>query len=275
MIFPFQRPAFDSLILTAKAAKLSTFFKLPARPRFHRLIVGPTGSGKTHLAQALASKMGWPCIKINASSWIVLGARETPTWQTLQGWASSFEDEAIPNTVIVLDELDKIWGMDQWTRNCRSEIFDLMDGQAPAQIITKELEAVLGKALIVGCGAFQDAYETPPTVGFNPKSQEPASLGDLARHLPREILNRFQNEVLILPNLKERDYYDMMHTAARGLPELVAEEFKRHAAIALKKAVEDKTAARFVETVLGNMLIESAAEDENWEAPALTGPEMQ
>jgi len=275
MIFSFQRPAFDSLILSARALEQAAFLNLPARPRLHRLLVGPTGTGKTHLAQAVAGKMKWPSVKINAASWIVLGAREESTWESLEKWASSFDDESPAHSVIVLDELDKVWGLDTWSRNCRAEFFDLMDAICPQQHRTKDLERVLRHSLVIGCGAFQDAFEAGESLGFNPKSKDPANLNDLTKLLPRELLNRFKNEVLILPNLQPADYIGMVETACQAMHSDLSAEFRKHAEPAIESAINDKTAARFIETVLGNMLVAACEEDEKWEVPALTGESIK
>lgn len=78
--------------------------KLSLKPRFNRLISGPTGVGKSHMASQLANCIGAEFIKVDFGDWVPLGARTNPT--TLGRIASALMRS---NRVIVLiNELDKI-----------------------------------------------------------------------------------------------------------------------------------------------------------------------
>jgi ATP-dependent Clp protease ATP-binding subunit ClpA len=73
-IFSHQRDAFGALRDTAHAFFSGIWANLPHRPRFTRLVVGPTGSGKSHVVRELARNLGLPLLHLCASSWIPLGA---------------------------------------------------------------------------------------------------------------------------------------------------------------------------------------------------------
>ena len=50
-IYPHQRAAFDRLCAVARAYIHSNFERLPIQPRGNLFLVGPSGTGKTHLAR--------------------------------------------------------------------------------------------------------------------------------------------------------------------------------------------------------------------------------
>ena len=54
VIFEYQRDAFKALRNTAKAFAKDNWFALPVLPRWHCLLIGATGTGKSHLIHALA-----------------------------------------------------------------------------------------------------------------------------------------------------------------------------------------------------------------------------
>jgi SpoVK/Ycf46/Vps4 family AAA+-type ATPase len=231
------------------------------------MIVGPTGSGKTHLAKHMAEALGWRHFLINSPAWIIMGAREQATWKALAYWLATIEPGK--PFVIILDEIDKIYANTEWSRNLRSELFALMDGQTPEQLNqdmdealpTLDCSRIRKDCLIVACGAFQDAFESNPTLGFQSESTQPKSTGDLAKHLQRELVNRFDNDVLILPDLNEADYHRMVETASKNMPEKLVTVFNKTANKLLQQACKDRTAARFIETVVGRMYFDLAREN--------------
>lgn len=255
MLYDFQKPVYQRLLAAAIAFDLSRSIDAPIKGRYHRLIIGPTGSGKTWLANAVAARMGWPTLIIDVSSWIILGARETPTWKILTKWASGFSGPFI----VILDEIGQIWGQDSWTRYLRTELYSLLDGRVPPQLSSSR--DVFGRfgddCLVFGIGAFQQAFDAPFTIGFRPEATTPKGLSDLSRYSDRELLNRFV-EVLILPSLSEADYRSMIKTAADKLPEDLVPPFLDVAERSLPAALRDRTGARFVETVLASLFVEAA-----------------
>jgi hypothetical protein len=214
--------------------------ELPIRPRFHKLVVGPSGSGKTHLAKRIADVLGWRVLTLNMAGWVVLGARETPTWHTVGEWLSeSHPDEP---QMIILDEIDKVSGLDSWTRYLRAEVYSLVDGLVPPQVVPTNVTSdtftdAIRQTLIIGCGAFQDAFEVRPSAGFISTFDYPTMSNDLSKHLARELVNRFDSEIIILPHLTEKDYQGMVDDTIPKLPEDIAIIIKKLAPQMIEDAI--------------------------------------
>ncbi|MEI6870637.1 MAG: AAA family ATPase, partial [Verrucomicrobiota bacterium] len=211
----------------------------------------------TFLARELADELNWDVFATNVSGWIVLGARETPTWHTLVDFLA---DGDAPK-IIILDELDKIAGEDSWTRYLRAELFSVMDGVIPMHTPKEEegedpteklyrAEIALAKTLVIGCGAFQHLFDEKPGMGFRPAAVEKKKPSKLAQHLQRELVNRFDSDLLILPDLTKEDYKTMLAELGDNLPYDAYEVVKRLGDEQIEEAVENKSGARFSENLL-------------------------
>lgn len=260
MIYGYQKEAYQKLFRTALAHKIAMDKKLPVRPRFHKLVVGPSGSGKTHLAKRVADILNWRVLVLNMAGWVVLGARETPTWHTIGEWLS--ETHPDEPQMIILDEIDKVSGNDSWTRYLRAEVYSLVDGLVPPQVIPNHMDNdnfsdSIRQTLIFGCGAFQDAFEVKPTAGFNSTLDYPTMSNDLAKHLQRELVNRFDSEIIILPELQINDYKKMIDDTIPELPEDIAKIVKKISPKLIDEAITNKTGARFMENVLSAAYLEN------------------
>lgn len=260
MIYDYQKEAYQKLFRTALAHKIAMDKKLPVRPRFHKLVVGPSGSGKTHLAKRVADILNWRVLVLNMAGWVVLGARETPTWHTIGEWLS--ETHPDEPQMIILDEIDKVSGNDSWTRYLRAEVYSLVDGLVPPQVIPGHTDSdtfrdSIRQTLIFGCGAFQDAFEVKPTAGFNSTIDYPKLSNDLAKHLQRELVNRFDSEIIILPELQLNDYKKMVKDTLPELPEDIAKIVKKISPKLIDDAITNKTGARFMENVLSAAYLEN------------------
>lgn len=258
MIYNYQRGIYEKLRLTAKAKAIQHQLPpCPIKPRLHRLIIGPSGTGKTHIARNLAEELDWPCLVINVSAWIILGARETSTWSRIVDFYKNNYYE--PNYLIVLDELDKIWGMDSWTRYLRVEVFSLLDGLLPVGVGSEDIdvhaiERRMRNTLVVGAGAFQDAFDEPDSMGFIPQKKDPKSSNDLAKHIPREVVNRFDSNLLIMPELTKEDYYDMLQEMEYNLPDSMAKYIREYGPGQIDSALRDKSSARWAENLYAEAL---------------------
>jgi ATP-dependent protease Clp ATPase subunit len=265
MIYPYQQKVYDELIKTLAAHKLSKEYQLPVNPRLNRLVIGSTGSGKSYLASYAAEVAGWKTFHINASGWIIIGARETPTWTYIIKWLLSMKDDEYG--VIILDELDKIWGSESWTRYLRSELYCLIDGLIPPNydgaegiegrlFSNEELVKKLSDMVIIGAGAFQEEVESNQ-IGFikTIETTEKTSQ-DLSKLIQRELINRFQGTILQIPNLTSKDYNLMIeHLEGKVKPEFYV-VIKEKASKMIENAVRDRLGARFVENVIGSILID-------------------
>lgn len=283
MIYAYQRSVYESLLRSAKAHELALKAKLPIKVRLSRLVIGQTGTGKSYLAEKVAEKLDWPVFKIAASSWIIWGAKEEPTWKTFANWAAK-QNPHLP-IVVILDELDKVSAgpvpHDSWSRHMIAEILSFCDYAIPPQLEDERetpddpevLKEALARTIIIGCGAFQDTHEKK-SMGFREIEQAPRGLSDLSQHLPKELVNRF-SKVLVLPDMTKEDYLASAEQTANRLPTWDKKVYLSIAEEMVDQAMTDKLGARFAESVLAELyeikavakLKEEAEEEEIWEVP--------
>lgn len=281
-LFSHQRDTFCELRRTALAFSQTKWWDLSIRLRFDRLLVAPTGTGKTHLAQVLADSLNWSFFSISASNWVLFGCPDRggrQTWPLVAAWlanGSSFR-------LLFLDELDKVSGTDTWSRHLRTELYNLLDrtipqgmqfegnedGEAPvtdnpAIRRTKAMYTLRFRTLILGGAAFQDAWEERGTkrAGFH-LVDDPGELptyDDLSFHLPRELLNRF-GPLLTMRLLGESDYEKLLEESAVSIPGGLRENFLCLGRKAVAAACRDGKGARFIEEVLTNALMDTLPRD--------------
>lgn len=300
VILPYQKPIFDRLCTIARAClyvdrKSITALKL----RANFLILGPTGTGKTYLAKKVAREMQVPFLSVAVSDWIILGGNARSgslTWPTIVKFIKKNKHKK--GAIIFIDELDKCYHDSNWNSFLRSEIFSLCDSRTPLGLNDTDddeyeytdlegVESFLAhKTMIIGGAAFQEIWEeqSAPTLGFNPEPipPTPPQLHDLARHLPRELINRFSSEIFILPTLSKDDYRTMIQTMAEHLSDNWRKGFLELGMSRLDQAVRDKKGARYSEEILLAAIVEERSCMANWkpeseapEAPSsdLDGPE--
>lgn len=261
MIYAYQRSVYESLLRSAKAHELALQNNLPIKVRLNKLVVGPTGTGKSFLAEQVANTLDWPVFKINASSWIIWGAKEEPTWRTFANWVSR-QNPKLP-IVVILDELDKVSAgpvpSDSWSRHMIAELLCFLDYSIPPQLEDVQehpddpevLKEALARTIIFGCGAFQD-YQTKKSMGFREIEQAPRGLSDLSQHLPKELVNRF-SKVLVLPEMTKADYLASAEQTAKRLPNWDKKVYLSIAEDMVEQALTDKLGARFAELVLAEL----------------------
>lgn len=177
--------------------------------------------------------------------------------------------------IIFVDELDKCGDTSNYNSFLRSEVFSLCDARVPLGILDTDGDAIpksriekvrkylANKTLIIGGAAFQEIWEclSRPTLGFNPSSQPPSSpeLPDLARILPRELINRFSSEIFVLPDILESDYRMMVELMAAHVPETWRERFLHLGNSRIEQAVRHQKGARFLEEILLSAVVEERA----------------
>ena len=255
---------------------------MPLRPRFNRLVVGPSGTGKTHLARQLASKLGTPYLELCVTNWIPMGANDRgarPTWLDIAGFC-----HANHRGVICLDELDKSGCNSPWMTYLRVEIFSLLDKRFPANLHWKpgdddEFEADEGKCrtaieerlsnaiLVIGAGAFQDLWQAHrEPAGFHAGTAKPAKIIShraMAEVIPVEILNRFVPPVIAIPPLEKGDYLAIFDSLRRRFPKARRTRLRELARSSLDEAIEDQLGARWAE----KLVLELATRDHHRPEP--------
>lgn len=256
MVFNYQMGAYKTVQRHAMGHVLSAGIKSPVKPRFHTLVVGPTGGGKSHVAKDALTKLGFDVKVLTTSAWIVLGAKSRPTLFSIIDF---FEDTGDKPRAILLDEIDKVGGHDSWTTNLRSEIYDLLDGRIS---IGGDDEAhydsdAIGRARgtiknvhVVGCGAFDGLINTR-TAGFVSSGGE-INLKQLKAAIPQELLNRFSTQLAIIPPLGVEDYKEMRDDVLNNMGEgEIKEKAKEFADIIFDEAVICQSGARYCEDFVG------------------------
>lgn len=285
MIYPYQRKVAEELSRAFKVHHISRKHNLPVQPRTHTLIVGPTGSGKTWIAKELARRLNWGVFVVNASGWIVQGAKQEATFSALMNWVSR-QPKCRP-LCIIIDEVDKADSEDQgWWRALKAELYSLLDGVIPPGDYTvntdsdkpeeiaklaNESELRIKNAMIIGCGAFQSIHDSAAksSMGFvqDPRDVD-CSHDKLSTLLQRELVNRF-GQVLQLPTPAADDYQAMFDEILAIAPTAVVEESKLVMPGFVNESVKNKLGARSVEVLLYRIYSKLAEGDElrPWSEP--------
>lgn len=280
VILDHQKAVFDRLLAIGRACVSLSHENLPVRPRYHSLIVGSSGTGKTYLARAVADALGLAYYYISVSEWILLGCTgrgAQTTWKSIYHFLLSSNKH--PGAVIFLDEVDKLTHDTSWLVHLRVEVFRLLDLQVPLDLVEDTDEPVnlqhyedvqnmlRNRTFIIGAGAFQHLWEerATATMGFSHTTIDQGPAPDanaLARTLPRELVNRFRRELLILPSLTADDYHRMLDRAAAEMPEFLRGTFLTLGRERVKAAVEMKQGCRFLEELMLDTLLAQQAENQ-------------
>lgn len=274
---PHQKDALNEIIARANAYYAGTWRNLPIRPRWHSLVCGPTGVGKTALAMLAAEATNSSLLRISAPGWMPAGAHQRGTRESITVIAEhiAFHDR----TIFVIDEMDKLMdsgagsgsggssagGSDSWRSYVRGEIYELADGRWPSgmrlpdddhcneisldEITTKLRESVF----ILGVGTFQSWYDQTSShrsMGFGAELDPclPEMTADVvASRLPRELANRFNSDLIKLPDLQPSDYRQIALDAERQLPAELQESFRSEVSKRIDRAIDAKKGVRFLE----------------------------
>lgn len=277
MILDYQIPSFEKLLALARACFGTSRRVLGSlRPRTNTLLIGPSGSGKTHLARTVANELGAAFLTVTVSEWILLGCTERGSKNT---WPMIFdlllENYNSDGVVILIDEIDKISYNTSWNQHVRNELHTFCDFQIPMGIkhgdtdpslaVRQKAEAVLkNRTLILGAGAFQHLWErsSKPNIGFGAgrgddiRQKEQTNLTHLVETLPRELVNRFRSDLIVLPQLVEADYKRMLEQSAVEVPAYLRETFLRLGYQRIPGALMCQQGCRFVEELVMDTIME-------------------
>jgi hypothetical protein len=240
-------------------------------------VVGGTGVGKTALATIAGEAINATLLRISTPAWIPVGAHNRGATETLVMIADHVTRN--PRTLLVLDEIDKICahgrgsGQDAWLAYIHGEIMDLVDGRWPeglritaddadeeppdAKGLAERLTTKLRNTVfILGIGTFQEFFDSVGsrrTMGFvtgDDDKLDEISAVTVAERLPRELANRFNSNLIRLPELRPADYQSIALEAAESLPEYIRAPFLVAAIRQIPGAIAAKKGVRFLEEAM-------------------------
>lgn len=169
-----QKSAFDQLIALGRL-KFSAVPhpNLRIRPRILPLLYGPTGAGKSFLAEHLAVDLAAHFLRVEIANWIPVGARDAEyTTATVRNALAKFD-----RLILFIDELDKLsLDSSSWNRSVQAEVWATLD-----------LSIRTDHFLILGAGTWQHEHDRR-SVGFGNQKQR-IEFG----RVPKELLLRFSH----------------------------------------------------------------------------------
>jgi len=291
-----QRSIFEKLTAIGRACFSIQRHTLPTRIRTNTLIVGPTGTGKTFLAEAVAKELEVPFLPLALSNWVILCGTDRgaqTTWVAIADFL--YKNRKAPGVIIFLDEIDKHRRpTSSWDQQAQVESFLLLDGRIPrflkdedGDLLREEKLSIIQNVLanrtyIIAAGAFQHLWENhaQPPIGFGETSGDARlpTPDELAQTLPREIVNRFSRALQILEPLHEADYESMLTAIAPRVPHYLRETFLRIGREGVGAAMSMQQGCRFIEDVMLQTILSERAslqivqlefqDNEKEEAPA-------
>ena len=275
-IFGHQEKAFQRIRDIATVCFAAQRKSLPIKPRTNTLVIGPSGSGKTYLAKATAEEKGVAFLPLSISEWLLLGCSNrggVTTWPAIGQFLLKHQNEE--GVVIFLDELDKLVGESTWEAFLRTEIFTLLDLNLPSGLCDGDgcplsdsdcqsiKDVLANRTMILGAGAFQELWDAKEKKcsGFGNVSESSISPSrdQLCNSLPRELVSRFRDEVLVLPQLGSRDYEEMLLRSTEAMPSYLQETFLELGIKRIEHAVESRQGCRFLEELLTDTLLAERA----------------
>ena len=153
----------------------------------------------------------------------------------------------------VVSYMDLVDG--RWPEGLRipSDDDDELNSKQLAERLTTKLRDTV---FILGIGTFQDFFDSAGnrrTMGFVTDSDE--SLSEIsavivAERLPRELSNRFNSNLIRLPELRPTDYQTIAQQAAGSLPEYLRASFLAAAIRQIPGAIAAKKGVRFLEEAM-------------------------
>jgi SpoVK/Ycf46/Vps4 family AAA+-type ATPase len=260
-----QKSAFIELCEVAQLALFGDYFSAPIQPRLTKLVIGPSGIGKSHLIRAVSAEIGVPCMRVTFSNWAVNAVKDlTPTMAHIHEFISNNE-----RSIIHIDELDKARMGSTWDNCCMGEVFDLLD-RTPSQP-SKNLEWTRDLLLrlrrdcwVVGSGTWAHlwAQAGKPKVGFREKEDNASLVANVRRAVrtsetvPEELLKRFCSEAIILEPADAEDFRQAAESL--GLTKLATE---LRMPLDYEEAVQSQLGARWLEESMGQLLLQARRYD--------------
>lgn len=274
-----QQSAYQELVFRGLSYFSGRWRELPVKTRYHSLLVGPTGTGKSSLMAAVAATCDAHLVRISCPGWLPLSGREGGARETFPLILEALlRNERV---LVFLDEIDKLGGGsglgagDSWVSYIKGEVFDLLDGvlrphlRVPGekdsdgtlearrsiyQLRAKLTDRLMTGTFVVAAGTFQDFFDegSKTRIGFGGCVETLPGINpeEIARRLPRELSNRFCADLVCLADLSRTDYTHMIDSVQGRLPSWIRKAFVLAAHERLEEAVRFRKACRFMEESL-------------------------
>lgn len=269
LLAPSQENAFAQLRALANVFFSTCWHDLPFRPRLTPLVVGPSGTGKSFLAQFLASTFSAGFLRISYGEWIPLGARSSPYTHAFDRVHRLLCE--CRRAVIFIDELEKmrVDRMQEWSNCIMQELFLLLD-RAPS--ITSQqsswqpqaIQTLLHNTFIIGAGAWQEAWTTSRRAAFSDEPAEEETAAEIVRRIeasakiPEELLKRFDGRLILIPHYTAEDFRHALAGHNQHVsPELHIEITPR----LIEELVASRRNMRAVQETISQRLLQKASED--------------
>lgn len=228
------------------------------------------------LAGLLAQETGAALLRVSVPGWMPSGAHNRAVAETITTIIEHISTH--PRSIIFLNELDKLhWNDASWCSYIKCELFEILDGRLPsgAKLVGDEdedglltgsqlvrlTEKLCSSTFVIGAGTFQEHYESQSCftkIGFhleqNSQPKSGPSPDNIAKKIPRELLNRFNSTLLFLPALEPAHYKLIAEQAEKSLPAWIRSAFQAAAANRIEHAIAAQSGCRFVEEALADAL---------------------
>lgn len=227
-------------------------------PRFHPLIVGPSGAGKTFLIRELARVNARPFFQLDIGSWNLSGISGHVSSETR---LANFVREA-EKGIVFIDELDKLNGRTEWQRCVQQEAFALLDGRMePFPSWDTFLNEKFRRSFfIVGAGTWQglqpsavrlSAYAEPP---FGPIETTPPKINLHGQtEIAEELLYRFNRELIVLEAMAPEEISQRIAAICSGVEVAVPGPARMDQLTA--EAIGSKVQHRWLESMVTRALV--------------------
>jgi SpoVK/Ycf46/Vps4 family AAA+-type ATPase len=185
------------------------------RLRLNGLIVGPTGAGKSFLAESVARQLRAKYFRVTRGDWLPTGCRDkrSTAFQVLDQVLS------YDRVVLHLDELDKFSNLQgEWSASIGADLWNILDKKFQITEYLRETTFKEGEKIteqdvarrvrlglwILGSGTWQDVFANSrgrPSIGFGCGRAEASDVGfaEIVRsnEISPELLLRFSEPVFL------------------------------------------------------------------------------
>ncbi len=203
-----QRAAFDRALALSELFFEEDCAKLILKPKCFGLLAGPTGAGKSAIANLLAKKLGAHFLHLSYGGWLPQGVSKDyqPTTYKILGAAAEHE-----RVLVFIDEFDKLGNQSsnsEWHRSVMAEIFLMLDGAWPIEAYRRHAkvpDAVedpkVQNIYILAAGTWQSVTSASQSrIGFGGMEQANSIEMQIReiQAIPAELLARFHQDIILI-----------------------------------------------------------------------------